>query len=253
MLTIHDKGFELLRRSVALNPNNEQAVGNLGAGYFLRAQLVEALRWEKKAAAINPKNGIPYQIIGWIYRLLGDYNNAEQWLKKSLALKIFSDTYRELGYTYLLHETAGVLLQMAGDNQKAREHFQKAIDLNKSISNDKDAIAPIGLGQLLLEMNNKIDAEVQLSNSLSVFLKTIEEGSQDDDPPLNLAAIYAIKNDKQEAIKWFNKAVSANWLDYGFTDICPWFDNIRNEPAYKQQVTTVKKKIEVMRKNAAVY
>ena len=235
------------------------------------------MRWEKKAAAINPKNGIPYQIIGWIYRLLGDYNNAEQWLKKSLALKIFSDTYRELGYTYLLqqkkdsakwlvpaliaidstnarnHETAGVLLQMAGDKQKAREHFQKAIDLNKSISNDKDAIAPIGLGQLLLEMNNKIDAEVQLSNSLSVFLKTIEEGSQDDDPPLNLAAIYAIKNDKQEAIKWFNKAVSANWLDYGFTDICPWFDNIRNEPAYKQQVTTVKKKIEVMRKNAAVY
>lgn len=273
----YDKGFELLRRSVELNPNNEQAVGNLGAGYFLRAQLVEALRWEKKAAAINPKNGIPYQIIGWIYRLLGDYNNAEQWLKKSLALKIFSDTYRELGYTYLLqqkkdsakllvpviiaidstnarnHETAGVLLQMAGDKQNAREHFQKAIDLNKSISNDKDAIAPIGLGQLLLEMNNKIDAEVQLSNSLSVFLKTIEEGSQDDDPPLNLAAIYAIKNDKQEAIKWFNKAVSANWLDYGFTDICPWFDNIRNEPAYKQQVTTVKKKIEVMRKKAAVY
>ena len=57
----YDKGFELVQISVRLNPNNAPAVGNLGTGYFLKGNLPEALKWEKKATTISPKNYIPFQ------------------------------------------------------------------------------------------------------------------------------------------------------------------------------------------------
>ena len=51
---------------------------------------------------MNPKNWIPYQLIGWIYRLLGDLENAESWFVKSVELSPDQyDTYELLGYTYV--------------------------------------------------------------------------------------------------------------------------------------------------------
>jgi TolB-like protein len=271
----YDKGFDLLIKSVALNPNNAQAAGNLGTAYFLKAQLDEALRWEKKAAAINPKNGIPYMVIGWTYRILGDYGLAEQWLKKSLELRTLLDTYRELGYTYLLqqkndsarklvpliiaidsnnnrnYETAGMILHMLNDKKAAKAFFLRSINLNKSISTDIEGYAAVSLGQLLLEEGNNIDADIHLSSSLSAYKKAIQDGSQDDDHALYIAAIYAIKNDKVQAMVWLKKAHDFKWMDYGFGEMSPWYQNIRNEPGFKQLMSNMKQKAADMRRKAA--
>jgi TolB-like protein/class 3 adenylate cyclase len=270
----YDKGFELLQKSVALNPNNAQAVGNLGTAYFLKAQLDEALKWEKKAAAINPKNGIPYMVIGWAYRLLGDYTRAEQWLKKSLELRKFLETYRQLAYTFLLqqkkdsagaivpliiaidsnnnrnYEAAGMITHIMGDTLTARKYFEKAISLNKSISTDIEGYEAVSLGQLLLNEGNTIEADIHLTTALSAYKKAIEEGSQDDDHALFIAAVYAIKSDKQQALTWLKKAQEFKWLDYGFGELTPWFKNIRNEPAFKQAMTILRQKTADLRKKA---
>jgi TolB-like protein/ribosomal protein S17E len=271
----YEKGFELLRKSVALNPNNAQAVGNLGTGYFLKGQLDEALRWEKKAAAINPKNGIPYMVIGWTYRILGDYPQAEQWLKKSLELRKFIDTYRELAYTYLLqqkkdsarkivpliiaidstnnrnYEVAGMITHMMDDTQTAKRYFEKSASLNKSISTDIEGYSAVSLGQLLLNEGNTMDADIHLTSALSAYKKAIEDGSQDDSHALYIAAIYSIKNDKQQALVWLKKANEFKWLDYGFGELSPWYKNIRNEPGFRQLMTSLKQKTAEMRKKAA--
>lgn len=270
----YDKGFELLQTSVRLNPNNAAAVGNLGTGYFFRGDLPQALKWEKKGAAINPKNNIPFQLIGWIYRLLGDFSNAELWLKKSLDLKPFKDSYRELAFTYLQegkkaeamelvpkiiatdtsnktsYEDAALVCLHAGDLKQAKVFFQRAVDMNTSLMTDASAFAPIGLGAILLNEGNKIDAEILLSRSLSLFLDEIQKGNQDDELRTGVAAILAIKEKKEEALNWIQKAIDVKWLDYGLEETNPWFDNIKTDPRFIQMINTVKKKIEDMRVKA---
>lgn len=271
----YDKGFELLQTSVRLNPNNAAAVGNLGAGYFLRGELDKAMLWEKKATIINPKNYIPYQIIGWTYRLFGDYDNAKLWLEKSLELKPFKDSYRELAYTYiqqgkteeglklvpliiatdstsqLAYEEAALVCLYAGDMQKAKTNFQKAIDLNALLTTDASTFAPVGLGAILLAEGKKIDAEILLSRSLSLFLDEIQKGKQDDEFRIGAAAILSIQGKKEEALYWMQKAVDVNWVEYGLLGINPWFNNIKPDPRFKQMINTVKKEVAEMQKKAS--
>lgn len=270
----YDKGFLLVQTSVRLNPNNALAVGNLGAGYFLRGNLPEALKWEKKATTINPKNEIPFQIIGWIYRLFGDFENAELWLKKSLELEPFKDSYRELAFTYIVegkkaealklvpfiiatdttnhiaYEEAALVCMYAGEMQQAKTNFKKAVDLNTSLLTDASAYAPIGLGAILLKEGKKIDAEILLSRSLSLFLDEIKKGKPDDEYRIGAAAILAIQGKKEEALDWMQKAIDVKWLEYGLGEITPWFDNIRTDPRYKQLINMVKKEISDMRTKA---
>ena len=267
----YDKGFELLRTSVRLNPNNALAVGNLGVNYFLRGELDKAMMWEKKATIINPKNHIPYQIIGWTYRLFDDYPNAELWLKKSLELKAFKDSYRELAFTYiqegkpdeamklvpfiiatdstsqLAYEEAALVCLYADDVQKAKTYFQKSIELNASLVTDAYTFAPVGLGAILLDEGKKIDAEILLSRSLSLFLDEIQKGNQDDEFRTLAAAILSIQGKKDEALYWMQKAVDVNWVEYGLVEFCPWFNNIKETPQFKQIINTVKKRVDEMR------
>ncbi len=234
----------------------------------------QSLKWEKKAAAINPKNNIPFQLIGWTYRLLGDFTNAERWLKKSIELKPFKDSYRELAYTYLQqgktaeamslvskiiatdttnktsYEEAALVCLQAGDIKKAKAYFQKAVDMNTSLMTDASAYAPIGLGAILLNEGNKIDAEILLSRSLSLFLDEIQKGNQDDELRTGVAAILSIKGKKEEALDWMQKAIDVKWLDYGLAETNPWFENINTAPRFKQMINMVKKKINDMRVKA---
>jgi adenylate cyclase len=269
----YDKGFKLLQLSVQYNPNNAPAVGNLGTGYFLRGDLTNALKWEKKATIINPKNYIPFQIIGWIHRLFGDFSNAELWLKKSLELKPFKDSYRELAFTYVQdnkkeaallqvpyiiasdtanfssYEEAALVCMYAGEMQKAKIYFKKAVDLNTSLLTDASTYAPIGLGAILLKEGKQIDAEILLSRSMSLFLAEIQNGKKDDELRIGVAAILSIQGKKEEALGWMKKAIEVKWLEYGLAEINPWFENIRSDPRFKQMMDKVKKEVSDMQVN----
>ena len=272
----YDTAFVLLKKAVALNPNNAQAVGNLGTSYFLLGDLPEALRWEKKAAGLNPKNAIPFQIVGWIYRLLGDLPQAESWLEKSLELNATSywDTYELLAYCYVCqgrkqdalklvtsmlqklqpdsrtYEIAGLMAHFAGDKLNARSYFQQSIKLNESYNNDPSTASPIGLGQILLEEGKLVEAEIYLSHSLEINLNEIKNGSQDKNIPFNIAGIYAIRGQREEALRWLTKAIEADWIDYAQLQHGPWFINYRKDPDMIAQVHMLSRKTEEMRQKA---
>ncbi|MFQ5640035.1 MAG: hypothetical protein ACE5IR_18810 [bacterium] len=68
------------------------------------------------------------------------------------------------------------------------------------------------------------------------------------DPPLRIAAVHAIQNDRKEALDWLEKAVDAGaWFYYERMKM-PWWDPLRNERGFKRLMTRMTTKIEEMRK-----
>lgn len=274
----YERAYPLLLRSVELNPANDQAVGNLGTNYLLRGDLATALRWQKKGVGMNPKNWIPYQLIGWIYRLLGDLPGAESWFLKSLELSPTQyDTYELLAYTYVAQgrsqdaldlipkvlasgegdsrvlEAAGLIAHFAGDIQTAKKHFQRSIENNPAYKEDHTTVSPIGMGQILLNEGNKVDAEVYLSHALESNLHAIESGSRSFEPPFYVASIHAIRGNKQQSLNWLRKAIELNWIDHAKVIHGPYFARLKNDPDLLMMIGKVRMKTDSMRMRAAEY
>lgn len=259
----YDLGFPPLLKAVELNPNNAQAVGNLGTSYFLRGELKQALHWEKKAAGLNPKSFIPFQIVGWTYRLLGQYDQAEEWLKRSLALRPFRDTYEqlalcyvakgenkkamalisdllELGEDYAALETAGLIACLAGEDEDAETFFRKAIELHTGVGSDVKAIAPIYLGHLLQKRKDRVESEVYLNNAFDLNIEAMRNGSQDDEHAFYLAAICSTKGQVDEAIDWLRVARGRRWLDYSLAVNNPLFEPVSRHPDFLALMDSVR-------------
>lgn len=96
-----------LEKALDKNPNFSPALGNLGSIYLSTGALDKALENQKNAASFDPGLYLPFQITGWIYRLLHDYDNAKLFLNRSIQInQDFSSitpgvTYEQLALSYL--------------------------------------------------------------------------------------------------------------------------------------------------------
>lgn len=269
----YESGYPLLVKAVALDPTDDRAIGNLGTNYMLRGDLPSALKWQKKAGSMNPKNWIPYQLTGWVYRLLGDLENAEQWLKKSFEFTNGAsqhDTYELLAYTLVaqgrsgealeliprvleigtetrVFEAVGLIAHFSGNTGLAKEYFQQSIDSNQSYKEDHYTASPIGLGQILLNEGNHVEAEVYLNHALENNLYEVNIGSKSFEPPFYLASIYAIKGNRTKSIEWLKRAIDMNWVDYVKFTHGPYFHRYKNDPEFLLLIDSLKRKVQTMR------
>ena len=84
---------------------------------------------------------------------------------------------------------------MLNDFQNAKMYYEKAAELNTIVYNTKYSLAEIAMIYKELE-----EAE-------QYFLQTIEDEELGADAYLELAKIYILKNDKEQAIKYANVAI----------------------------------------------
>jgi len=145
-------------------------------------------------------------------------------------------------------EIAGLMAHFAGDKLHAQSYFQQSIELNEGYFNDPNTVSPISLGQILLEQGKHVEADVYLSHALEINLNEIKNGSQDKNPPYHIAAIYAIRGQREQSLQWLKKAIDANWIDYTQIQHGPWFVKYREDPEVKEQIKMLSEKTEEMRK-----
>ena len=74
-----DKGIEELSRTLALRPNHEQALYNMGYAYELKNNLPEAKTWYMKVLANEPKHLFATMKLAHICRELGEAQEARQY------------------------------------------------------------------------------------------------------------------------------------------------------------------------------
>jgi serine/threonine protein kinase/Tfp pilus assembly protein PilF len=267
------KGFAAFQQAVERNPNYYPAIANLGLNYLGTGALVEALRWQKRAVAINPAAINHYAYIGESYRRLDMPLLAGYYFKKAIELQPdYDETYFFLALLYLaqdrdeqareqaekmavlfpddirMTEGAGQIHGLTGDFAAARSCYQRALQIDASVTITPRSLGAIGLGQILLKEGQQPQAHALLDSALSARLKAIETGSADEEIFYYTAAIYAIRNNKAEACKWLQKAIEAGLRDYRTTERDPWFENLRDDDRFKQMMAQVKAQVDEMRR-----
>jgi tetratricopeptide (TPR) repeat protein len=147
-------------------------------------------------------------------------------------------------------EAAGLIAHFAGDVRSAKTYFQRSIDANPNYKDDRLTVSPIGLGQILLQEGNKVEAEVYLSRAMENSLQEINNGSKSFEPPFYIASIYAIRGNKEQSLLWLQKAIDLNWIDHAKVVHGPYFEKLRTDADVMKLINQVKEKTDAMRAKA---
>jgi Tfp pilus assembly protein PilF len=260
-------------KALVLNPNLSSAIGNLATVYFTNGQLDKSLRLQSKSASINPKNYIPFQISGWIYRILGNQVEARKWMDQSLSIQKDPVTYEQYGYSYLSDgltdealgvlpkiftngteqgsrhfEAAGLIAFYSKNRILAKENLQQALDKNDSYDSDPYFPVPLLLSALL---ENKREAQNLIDMAIKIRLEAIAGEDTDYNLPLFIAMGHMLKNQEIEAINSLKLAYESGWRDFFMVENNLVFDSIRDNTEYQNLIAAIKKDIEQMNQNLA--
>jgi class 3 adenylate cyclase/TolB-like protein/Flp pilus assembly protein TadD len=244
-------------KALAYKPNLSRAVGNLATIYFSQGDLVNSLRLQAKSSAINPKAFLPYQISGWIYRILGDSDNSEFYLNKALEFKNDPINFEQLGYTLIsigktkeassliptiLNEgndantisIAGLLAYYLQDLDLAKEYFEQSIQLKEDYQNDPYFIVPINLAYILKLKGETSQSNKLLESAIELRMDSMLEGDEDYNLPLDLAIAKVIKGENREVAKYLNLAFDRGWRDIFLIEQNPAFADYKKSNDFAQ-------------------
>jgi eukaryotic-like serine/threonine-protein kinase len=257
------KGLEAFQKAFEANPNSVIACGALGQAYNSLGEYDKAFPIIKKAMALSPAWAFPCSDLGSVYIGLDDPVRAEEWYKKALELQPDLDVVHqgliylylafgednkaiEQGRTYLskfpgnppawMIESAALAELFSGHDEKAQEYYQKS------------GGEPVELGYIYWRAGRKDEARKLFQRNLDRLQKQLEQGDESSGIRLSMAAIYAIQRNKDEALKWLQKAVEAGYRRYRYISRYPLFENIRDDERFKKIIADTKAKVAEMRR-----
>ena len=128
----YDKAEEAFHKVLADDPKNAMALNYLG--YMLAdrgVRLDEALGYIRRAVAADPQNGAYLDSLGWAYYKMGNYELAEENLRRAAD---------RMGDDPTIHEHLGDLYQKTGRLKLAANHWERSLEeWNKTIPAEVDS------------------------------------------------------------------------------------------------------------------
>ncbi len=127
----YDKAEEAFHKVLADDPKNAMALNYLG--YMLAdrdTRLDEALGYIRRAVALDPQNGAYLDSLGWVYYKMGNYDLAEENLRRASE---------RMGNDPTIQDHLGELYQKTGRLKLAATHFERSLEeWNKTIPAEVD-------------------------------------------------------------------------------------------------------------------
>jgi tetratricopeptide (TPR) repeat protein len=195
-VVLADKGeFEKAIRdatdSISINPTSTRAYNNRGFAYMQMGYFDRALDDLNKALELDDRFAIAYFNRGIVYNSIGDFSKAN---------KDFETTYL-LGY-----RSAGLWVSW-GNSLLGLENFNDAVvKLSQAVLYDADlATAFSKRGYAYLQLGSKYDYQARKDLETSIRLNSDILSAY-----VNLGLLEARNNNFQEAIKYYNKALTIN-------------------------------------------
>jgi eukaryotic-like serine/threonine-protein kinase len=269
------KSREAYRRSIAFNPSYLPSIRNYSSLLVNHGDMDEAVRWLKKAHALDPTDAMTCQRIAYMYILLSELDQADRWLDKGLAtapdnllLQLMKEhiLWRREQFDRALQGTERVLkkepkhllaIYMAGNIERfqghwsqARAYFEKAL----SVAADSAWSGPDGLRLStvlahIAKMENRPEQTLKLLAQSAVYdQRDLESGTEDFGSWCDMAAGYAIRGEREKAVSALTRAVEAGYRDLDFLEKDPLWSDLRGDTRFIQLVS----KLKTMRKEMQV-
>jgi|SRR5579871_548954 len=128
----YDKAEEAFHKVLADDPKNAMALNYLG--YMLAdrgTRLEEALGYIRRAVALEPQNGAYLDSLGWVYYKMGNYDLAEENLRRA------SD---RMSNDPTIQDHLGELYQRTGRLKLAATHWERSLEeWNKTVPAEVDS------------------------------------------------------------------------------------------------------------------
>jgi len=129
----YDECDRLYEEGLKLDPNNALILNNYGYSLADRnIQIDRALEMATKAVAAQPDNTSYLDTIGWVYFRLGDYKQAEMYIKKAIDKGEASP---------VVHEHLGDIYYEMRDVERAMEQWKIALKMDETNAALKEKIA----------------------------------------------------------------------------------------------------------------
>ncbi|TDK41717.1 adenylate/guanylate cyclase domain-containing protein [Algoriphagus formosus] len=253
-------------KAIVLNPNLSSAIGNLATVYFVSGNLPEALKLQLKSATLNPTNFLPYQISGWIYRVLDQFEESEVWLNRSLdilrdpvtieqlafieiekgdnekALSLVSDIFEDQkDSTALDYTVAGTIAFFAESDEIARMYLEKSIEKTPASLQDEYFTSPILLAYILAQSGERLESNTLVEQGIQIREDAIENYGDDFNLFLDLAQLYAIKGSKSESVAYLALAEEKGMRDDFYITHNPIFKRYLKDPTILSVLSKIDK------------
>ena len=251
-----------LERIIEIDPDFWMGYASMG-GYqvFVRGRLDEALPWSTRALAANPSDPELIALIAIQYLQLGDFEGAERWTQRVARVQPEPPGVAFVNYlaaTYRNKETdPGRLPDLRRSNspeefilarlrdqdltgRRPERAYQRYFEIYPEILGENgpevhqfNALAATDIAYLLRESGEPERAE-RLLDEISRVNESIPllgaAGSF-----FGNAAVFAMRNSKQEALAELRRGVDAGWraLWRYFFDHYTVFESLRGEPEFQ--------------------
>jgi serine/threonine protein kinase/tetratricopeptide (TPR) repeat protein len=214
-------GFRHLQKSLALDPNNPRPREYLvylssiaGKGHYSRALLPKLLE-------IDPLTPLFQCFGGWIEYMEGNFEDALAAMPKMFKMEP-ENVFYGIIYVHFLTRFQPV------------EKIDPIIDMLVKAA-PQNYFAQLGLFRKLALHGKKKEALKTVTPELKGWVRWDEQFSWE------MAASYALIDQKQEALDWLENAVDRGFINYPFlNEYDPLLENIRNEDRFRKLMKRVK-------------
>ncbi|MFN0158106.1 MAG: tetratricopeptide repeat protein [Bacteroidota bacterium] len=256
-------------KAIELSPNHAGAISGLGWVAFNKGNLDEALAWMRKSVELAPDAAAKYTNVGLVYNLLGEDSLALHWFNTSLELQPLLTTYNHLTYFHLFTKdiagarkyvqiahkkfpddiwtlsTYGDVELMAGNFSRAREHYEKCVQLSSYADGPGNQLA-----FTLPKLGETKKATVILDSNLVTFKRLSNENPEDYYNPFVVATIFAMQNNPEDALSWLRIAVERGYVEYRWLNVEPMMDSLRDQPDFRDIMAKLQVRLKAMHHRA---
>ena len=254
-------------KALVLNPNLSTAMGNLATVYFISGDLAKSLKLQSKSATLNPTNHLPYQITGWIYRVLDQFNEAHNWIDQSIEIQKDPLSYEQKAFTYFEQNkiqegielanqvilvnndttslgfvSAGTIHFFAGDFEKAAFYLEESLRKKPDYESDEYFISPVYLSYIYKTLGKTKEANVLLDKAISIRKETLEDFKEDFNLWLDLAQLEAVRGNINQSSAYLKEAFNRGFRDDFQLVNNPIFKNYLSHQPIRSLLSELQKK-----------
>ncbi|MFZ0796597.1 MAG: protein kinase [Terriglobales bacterium] len=183
------------RKAIALRPDSWDGYNQLAGFLNDHRRYDEAVAQYRHAIELTPDNSALYLNLGAVYSDMGDkhYAEAEQMLRKSIALEPTYPAYANLGYLYLQEQKF----------TEAAAATEKALQLN-----DKDYVVWGNLAAAYAGLKDKEKEDQALDREIPLLEQATLDNPRDAMAQATLGLLYAKKKLREKAISRIQSALA---------------------------------------------